>query len=404
MEQTGLRPRETCTACGACAASCPVNAITMKEDTLGCKYPAIAEQTCIRCGKCEAACRQMAELPLHIPRKAYAAFGREKELVKNSASGGMFSALALACMEDGGMAAGAVMELEDGALTVHHICSGRREDLLPMQGSKYVQSDAWRCYPAVMAALKEGKTVLFSGTPCQVAAMKALTGDPQQLVTMDLVCHGVPPAQMLEQFLRLLGKRFGTTVQAVNFRDKSCKKSFCAAVRLKTCGRTKTVFLGPNQLSFYRYFLDGATYRENCYGCAYAGPERVADLTVGDYWGIKTVHADEMAAGQMPREADWSCLLVNTEKGEKFLHTYEDRLCLFPSEPALAARHNGQLRQPSQKPPHRQQVLQRYLGGGYAAVEKGFIRDSGGAVRYYCRLIKAAFRNAKAERSAKQKL
>ena len=350
MEPIALRPAAECTACGACYVGCPVQAISMEEDSLGCKYPVIDHTSCIGCGTCVKKCQALDTLARFRPIEAYAAFGREEALVQNSASGGMFASLAKACMERGGMAAGAVMEKENGAFQISHILSGWAKDIPRMQGSKYAQSDAWNSYGAVIQALQLGKTVLFSGTPCQVAAVKSLTGDPDNLVTMDLVCHGVPPVKMLNEFLHILQKRLGGCVEQFVFRDKSCGKDFYARVDVKKHGRANRCFLSAGVLSYYKYFLEGAIYRENCYTCPYAGLERVSDLTIGDYWGVKEVHRDSFSSGQMPQGKTWSCLLVNTEKGQRFVTAHEDALQLFRSEAVLAAKNNGQLREPSKKP------------------------------------------------------
>lgn len=374
-----------CAGCGACMTVCPVQAISMETDAYGHLFPRIRENTCIQCGKCMAVCDFSKPAETGKPIKAYAASGKDDRLVKNSASGGVFATLANAACADGICIAGAVMDIADGQADVYHLLSNKKEDLQRMQGSKYVQSDAWRCYDAVIRSIKSGERVLFSGTPCQVAAIKALTGDPQNLITVDLVCHGVPSQRMLNDYLRILKKRFGGTVQQFSFRDKSCGKNFCARIDI---AKKKNIWLRSHYLSFYRYFLEGETYRESCYACPYATMGRTADITIGDYWGVEQFH-------DVPSGKAWSCVLVNTEKGNAFLETYGAGMTLIPTEAEWIARNNKQLTAPSVKGKNRERILKKYTQGGYAAVEKDFVAYNGGKIRFFWRSLKNRHINQK---------
>jgi len=377
-----------CSGCGACAAACPKQAITMQPDQQGCLYPVISQESCIQCGKCLQVCGYKAGEGT-VSLCAYGAVGKTEDIVSNSASGGVFATLAASCMEQGGMAAGAVMDLEQNSVAVYHILSGDMEDISRMQGSKYVQSQAFCCYKDVQKTLRTGKKVFFSGTPCQVSAIKKLTGDPENLITADLICHGIPPAEMLGGFIKVLGKRFRGEVKGLCFRDKTSPKSFTARIQIQKGRKTKIYRLRPQYLSFYQHFLEASTYRETCYQCPYACMKRVSDLTLGDYWGVEKYHAEDMKSGTIPDRRDWSCVLVNTEKGRAFLETCGKDLLLFPTKAEWVAQTNRQLREPSTKGQQRDQILQAYTQGGYAAVERQFIRDKGGALRFYRRMYRS---------------
>ena len=377
-----------CSGCGACAAACPKQAITMQPDQQGCLYPVISQESCIQCGKCLQVCGYKAGEGT-VSLCAYGAVGKTEDIVSNSASGGVFATLAASCMEQGGMAAGAVMDLEQNSVAVYHILSGDMEDISRMQGSKYVQSQAFCCYADVQKALRAGKKVFFSGTPCQVSAIKKLTGDPENLITADLICHGIPPAEMLGGFIKVLGKRFRGEVKGLCFRDKTSPKSFTARIHIQKGRKTKIYRLRPQYLSFYQHFLEASTYRETCYQCPYACMKRVSDLTLGDYWGVEKYHAEDMKSGTIPDRRDWSCVLVNTEKGRAFLETCGKDLLLFPTKAEWVAQTNRQLREPSTKGQQREQILQAYTQGGYPAVERRFIRDKGGALRFYRRMYRS---------------
>lgn len=384
-----------CSGCGACMAACPKAAITMQEAADGCVYPVIDHESCIRCGKCLRICDFRQPETLRAPLAAYAAAGRDGELVKNSASGGIFATLAMRWIADGGLVAGAVMDAGEQGLQVYHLLSGKAEDVHRMQGSKYVQSDAGRCYADVAAALRTGRKVLFSGTPCQVAAIRRLTGDPDNLTTIDLICHGVPPVKMLKAYAGLLGKRFYGKVTNIVFRDKHAGKSFCARIDVRRGKRESSLYLRSHDLSFYKLFLEGVSYRESCYHCPYAGLNRAGDLTIGDYWGVEKRHAHDFENGGMQRRSDWSCVLANSERGCALLKGRED-LLLHPTKPEWAAQDNAQLNHPMQKPPSRDSMLAAWKRGGYDAVEADFVRAQGGKIRYAIRLWKSLRRNKKA--------
>lgn len=393
--QIELLCRAECSACGACLAVCPAGAIQMKEAPDGFKYPEINQDTCLGCGKCVRICAQHTTEEKRAPMEAYAAVGRCDSLVLKSASGGIFATLAMKCIGEGGMVSGAVMCMEEGEARVYHMVSDCAEGIACMQGSKYVQSDAWTCYREIMEAVSQGKQVLFSGTPCQVSAVKRLTGDPENLLTIDVVCHGVPSARMFSEFAKIFGRRFGGTLTDICFRDKRCGKSFYAEIGVDRFGKRHAYHLSSRLMSFYRLFLSGAIYRESCYKCPYAAIRRVSDITIGDYWGIEGFHADDFEKGRMERRSDWSCVLVNTSKGQSFLRRYSDDLKLIASRPEWAAEKNAQLKNPSRKPSNRDAVVQRYAEGGYAAVERMFIRENGGSFRYSWRLLKNAYMNRK---------
>lgn len=359
----------------------------MQEDEYGCLYPVIQMDRCVHCGICEQICPYgQTEANPSSTAECYAAAATCRSLARASASGGIFAALAVKVLEDGGMAAGAVMDCGE-QLQVYHVLSDKIEDVRRMQGSKYVHSEAWRCYRDVQNALKGGKTVLFSGTPCQVDAVKKLTGNPERLITVDLICHGVPPQKMLGEYVRVLNRRFRGNLVRMAFRDKTCGKPFCASLVFHRGHKKRTFFAKAKFFSFYQYFLNGDIYRENCYSCPYAKTERVADLTLGDYWGVREAHADELATGVMTPGNDWSCVLVHTEKGRKLLERCGEKLELHPSRLEWIVRENQQLLAPCSKTENRERLLKNYLLGGYDAVERAFIRDTGGMLRYYKRLM-----------------
>lgn len=381
-----------CSGCGACAVVCPKQAITMTEDACGYLYPVIDTEKCIRCGKCLQSCGHGNSI-LQEPLLAFAAVGKQEEIVKNSTSGGVFATLAYQAVAQGWLTAGAVMDMGEKGAQVYHMLSGNGADIPRMQGSKYVQSNGYLCYQDVCRAVRDGKNVLFSGTPCQVAAVKRLTGDPDNLLTVDIICHGVPPVRLMNDFLTVIGKRLGGKITDFTFRDKSAPKPFTARLQVKKGKNCWDYRMRAHFLSFYQHFLQGMTYRESCYHCPYAGMERASDLTIGDYWQIEKHHKSDIDSGKMPNRKDWSCILVNTEKGRAFLEQCGQALLHIPTDKRWIAESNQQLRQPSLKNPKRENILGMYQAEGYRAVERMFIRDQGGRLRFFWRMLKTVTRN-----------
>lgn len=363
----------------------------MQANEHGFIYPVLDEATCVRCGECIRVCSALGGVYGNVPTTAFAVVGRDKQLVCRSASGGAFASLAEVFLQQGGMVAGAVLDCTDGGTAVYHILTKDPDDLKRLQGSKYAQSDAWRCFYDVRVALKAGRCVLFSGTPCQVAAIKKFTGDPENLYTLDLICHGVPSQKMLSEYIRILEKRLGGKIGQFYFRDKTTGKDYLARIEVRN--RPWPYRINAHYLSFYAMFLGGQISRDSCYVCPYTNVQRVGDITLGDYWGIREHHGEEISWGDMPQERAWSCMLLNTQKGQELCNRFGTNLLLFETKLEWVVRHNEQLNHPCVLPEERATLLKLYEQGGYSALERRFIKKNGGMLRYYWRVIKNLHQN-----------
>ena len=312
-----------CCGCGACFSICPKNAITMQEDEYGFIYPKIDTKTCVECGLCVRSCHYKNADDLHTPIKSLAAVNKDDNLLKNSASGGMFSAIAESFLSDGGYVCGAAMDFEENVADVRHIIIHSVDELYRLQKSKYVQSSTDKVYKELQALFKNGEKVLFSGTPCQVEAAKTIarkTGG--ELYTIDIICHGV----------------------------------------------------NPNTESYYYYFLNGEIYRNCCYQCPYAQKQRVGDITIGDYWGIEQYNPELLIehGGTINSQKGVSCLLINTEQGQQLIEKYGSKIESYPVEFSNIAQVNTQLNQPAKHTDLRYRIFKKYKSNGYAGVESMF--------------------------------
>ena len=296
-----------CTGCGACQNVCPVDAVSMCEDEKGFLRARIDTETCIDCGKCMETCANRSAIQTSgiISPECYAVQASD-DMRKESSSGGAFGIFAGYVLANGGGVAGASMRDD---LSVHHICISGPDELRKLQKSKYVQSRVDDSFRQVQTLLDEGKMVLFSGTPCQIAGLYAYLGcRPEQLITLDLLCHGVPSGKMLKESLEeTFGDRKAT---AVDFRDKD--------YGWESLGMTVTLDDGTHHRLSYdesRYeqgFHSNMTLCDSCYDCEFCDFPRRGDITIGDFWRIEE-------QGQCwSDQRGTSAVILNTEQGRRF--------------------------------------------------------------------------------------
>jgi len=380
MKKVHLFERKSdCCGCSACASVCPKQAIAMRADEYGFLYPVIDEDKCIACGLCKSVCAFSKENENPTPIEAYAVQAREDKLLENSASGGVFAVLAGEFLARGGAAAGCAMVQSDGGLTPRHVVIRSADELPVLQGSKYVQSSIGDGYKKVKELLDGGLPVLFSGTPCQVDGLRRflLGKEYPNLLTVDLICHGVPSAKMFSDYLSVFEKKLGGTVTEFRFRDKSDGWGLNGSVHCTDKnGKSKVVRFAAKRSSFYKLFLDGEIYRDSCYRCPYACLKRSGDLTLGDFWGIERQHSEALLenGGGMSEKKGISCVLVNTEKGRKWVEVLASETNMVLSDLQKAAEENHQLSHPSSPGENRETILTIYKKSGYGAVERWFHR------------------------------
>ena len=365
-----FKDKKYCCACGACLNICPKQAISMQKDEYGFLYPQIDESKCIKCGLCLKTCAfQNSELK-NIPIKTYAAQSDNTDL-KESASGGIFASIATNVLREGGVIYGAAMEIENDKLTVRHIAVENDTDLIKLQGSKYVQSSTEKIYQDIKKKLNDNRLVLFSGTPCQVDGLNSYLGKTyDNLITIDIICHGVPNNQMFQDYIALLEEKYKDKIIDFKFRDKT--KGWGLTAKGYTA-KGYTAIIPANVSSYYYMFLKSYIYRDSCYSCKYACKNRCGDITIGDYWGIERAHPEVLKENEygLDYKNGISCVIVNTKQGAKALEKYKSDLRLLESVFEKAAKENGQLNHSSNCYKNkREEVLALYKELGYGSVEK----------------------------------
>ena len=354
-----------CCGCGACVNACARGAITMQTDKAGFLYPAVDDGLCVNCGRCVDVCVfTKPQQGANGAPEVYAAAIRDRNVLRDSSSGGVFTALAGAVLDQGGVVFGAAWTDD---LSVAHIGVENRTELAKLRGSKYVQSETGDTFRQVKTLLGDGRTVCYSGTPCQIAGLKAYLGKPcDNLLTVDIICHGVPSLQMLRDDLSFVSGGKLSDVGNVKFRDKrygwGTKGSF-------TVGGD-TVRYNAGTSPYYFYFLKGEVYRESCYRCRFPSEGRQGDITLGDYWGVR----EDLLARMDGVDPDLgvSCVLVNTEKGRQWLSSASQALSTVPSDRQSAEKRNKQLTSHSVPLPEHKELLDGYLEAGHAAFRDGY--------------------------------
>ena len=344
-----LASPETCTGCAACLNACAHSAITMNADAEGFLAPNVDNNKCVECKLCEKVCPVISPLQdkgfMHP--STYAVWNEPDRRV--SSSGGAFSAFARHVLSQGGVVFGAAFD-ED--LHCKHIEIQDMDGLAALRGSKYIQSEIGDTFVQVRKHLRANRKVLFCGTPCQVAGLKNfLKKTYPNLLTLDLICHGVPSDAVFQGYLKKISSRFAADVEGYEFRDRD---GWGKAPSVSVCGKFRRIY-GVDAL-YMEAFNASAIFRKSCYQCPYSGIPRVGDCTLGDFWGIgrygKPFKHDTMKGV--------SLVLTNTSQGETALQELTD--CFIEErtlEEALIENHN--LKSSSVLNPNRESIITDFL-------------------------------------------
>lgn len=303
-----IKDKSLCCGCTACMAVCPHDAISMRKDTLGFAYPVVDLSRCVGCGLCDSVCgfserQKSGDFPETVA--VLAARHEDPDVLSSSQSGGVFTALSDVVLAEGGVIYGAAM---DRNLEVSHIRAESHGERDRMRGSKYVQSAMNGSFRSVRDDLRSGRKVMFTGTPCQTAALRSYLPSSIQdnLVLVDFLCHGVPSPAVWNAYVASLGRK-GEIVRA-DFRDKKAagwkehKESFAYSDGRVRISETFKVL-------FYKNIM----LRHSCGSCPYDMADRESDIVIADFWGISEV------LPEMDGDAGTSMVYCRTDKGRRLL-------------------------------------------------------------------------------------
>lgn len=353
-----IEDKHKCCGCEACVQACPKQCIIFKEDEEGFSYPKVDDILCINCGLCEKVCPVINQANSRQPLQCLASKNTDEAVRTASSSGGIFTLLAENVIRQGGVVFGAKFNEQ---WDVVHDYTETIEGLVAFRTSKYVQSRIGNCYKQVRDFLKKGRQVLFSGTSCQIAALRLfLHHEYENLLTVDIICHGVPSPKVWRMYLEeikrnvrkgensvssplthLISERdaHGESIQikSISFRDKRLgwkKYSFALTLaKASADGKQNTVLLSHihKEDSYMKVFLRNINLRPSCYKCPAKAGKSGSDITLADFWGVEKHFPD------FDDDKGVGLVLLNTRHGLEFYRciSTEDRLVLASS--ALAS-------------------------------------------------------------------
>lgn len=302
-----INRKEDCCGCGACAQICPKSCITMSSDNEGFLYPNVDFSLCVNCGLCERVCTVRHPKEAREPLRVLAAMNKDDEVRMKSSSGGIFYILAEYAINNGGVVFGARFD-ENWQVVLDY--SETLEGVKPFMGSKYVQARVENAYKDAKRFLDSGRFVLFSGTPCQISGLNNfLRKEYPNLLTVDLVCHGVPSPKVWGMYLDGIQKEW-SHIAGIEFRNKGRgwkNFSFLASSEPDTC----FVYVPAAKSHFMKAFLSDIILRPSCYECRSKSGRSHSDITLADFWGISSVFPD------MDDDKGTGMVFVNSQNGSE---------------------------------------------------------------------------------------
>lgn len=372
---------DQCCGCGVCGAVCPCKAITMKSDERGFVSPYIDQNKCVNCGICSKVCviKQSSKLK---NKEGYAlgAYNLDEDVRYQSTSGGVFSALAKSTVDDGGV----VFGVASVGNKIVHVQANDYLGIKVMRGSKYVQSNMDGLFVNLEEMLKKGQNVLFSGTPCQCAAVKSYCISRklalENLTLVDFVCHGVCSPKVYEDYINYCCEQSNKTIVEHRFRDKVLGWSKHTEVNCFEDGE-KDCESYDSQL-FKSIFHSHNAIRESCFQCKFTSKNRVSDITLADFWGLKKNKAEYYD------EKGISFLLINSQKGDNCIKRLKNQLHIF--EASVEDTEQPQLHSPCIRPDTVDKFWDSYKKGFQYTAKK--IYHAGKIRRLFAKIYRSIFK------------
>ena len=346
-------PVQNCSSCAACANVCARNAISMRLDTEGFYRPVIDAEKCVECGACERVCPWSKDVlnpnGAETKPQTVAAYVKDETVRMQSSSGGIFTVLAENVIDCGGAVIGVA---QTGPVSFEHIVVENKSDLAKLRGPKYVQAQVGFIYRTVRGLIKSGRKVLFSGTPCQVAGLYAYLGNAanaENLFTVEIVCYGIPSVKVFEKYIHDLEVSRNATFENVLFRDKSRGWNNYSLIYKFNDGNTYNVHHGKS--NYMNLFLNRICQNKSCDECRYRKFPRIADITLGDFWGVSNYHPE------MDDNKGTSVVLLNTTPGSMLFKSVADKVVQCDSKVENAIAGNPCIVSSTKAHPKRSEFL-----------------------------------------------
>ena len=327
-----INKKEECCGCYACSNICPKNCIKMNCDNEGFEYPQIDEKKCINCNLCEKVCPVKNNIKSNeeVKINAYACVNNDEEVRINSSSGGIFPLLCKNVIDKGGVVFGAAF---DNKFNVRHTFAETIDECNKFRGSKYVQSKIEESYKLAKKFLDNGKIVLFSGTQCQIKGLNLyLRKEYKNLITVDVICHGVPSPRVFKLYIENLIKKYRSDIQDISFRDKRKGwKEFSYVATFKDGQSYSKIF---KEDIYIKGFLQNLYLRPSCYECRAKNFTSGSDISLADYWGVENIHND------LDDDKGVSLVLINSCKGEEVFNQLSENIILKKTDLEYSIKRN----------------------------------------------------------------
>lgn len=303
-----ITDKKNCCGCSACAAVCPKNCITMREDAEGFLYPVVDEEDCIDCNACKRICPILSpkkEVPFH--QYSYIVQNKDVKVLYESTAGGAFTAIAKYALRKGGVVFGVELSKD---LIAHHIYIEKEAELSRFRNSKYVQSCVENTYKEAKIFLNQGRSVCFSGTPCQIEGLKNFLGKEfENLITIDVVCRAVPSPMIFRKYLEYQEEVLADKIRTVRFRDKYYGYKY-STMNVMTDQNHGNYHRGIESDPWLRAFFSNICDRPSCHSCHFRKQYRVSDFTIWDCF-----HAGRFSR-MLDNDKGATRVLVHTEKAK----------------------------------------------------------------------------------------
>ncbi len=324
-----IRDKKDCCGCWSCADVCPKQCITMNEDNEGFRYPTVDKDICINCHLCEKVCPIINVKPeVRKLQHCYILQHKDDKILKESTSGGAFTAIASWVIEQGGVVFGAGYDKD---LQVVHQFTETLDGLGKFRNSKYVQSLIGKSYIEARAFLKQGRLVCFSGTPCQLEGLLSFLRKPyDNLITVDIACYSVTSPKVFREYLSEQKEKLGEVFQNVKFRDKNPYGYNYSQMSIYRDGK-QIYHEGVDTDPYLRSFVSGINVRPSCYDCKFKKQYRLTDFTIWDCYDVRPY------AKEMDDNRGVTRILAHTDKAVEILKKLQDiaRIIEIPVEEAM---------------------------------------------------------------------
>lgn len=361
--------KNNCYGCMACINACPFGAISFTEQDKGFLFPGIADAKCRDCGRCVVTCPAVNGNLKHLfhnanQQQVYSIRHPDRDIRLSSSSGGLFTLLSDYVLKNNGVVFGAVW---DESLSVVHTYALDFNTRDKMKLSKYVQSNIGNTYGIVRRFLSEGKLVLFTGTPCQIAGLRLFLGgkcENARLITCDVLCGGNVSPGLFHAYIKFIENKYKDRAKAVSFRTKKLGwKQHHIKVELNT-----GTYEGARKDNepFFSMYLGKLSIRESCFHCGFACHERVSDLTMGDFWGINEIDPDT------DDDTGISLGIVNTQKGYELIDCIKGQCIYEERSMEIAEKRQLNLRGTPLKSMTREKFWNTAQNLGYEAALKKY--------------------------------